>query len=360
MQTTNDGTGRKHRFQFGLRSYSNAPRTGNHKGQPPRVTSGSAADQQSVEPDANPWCLIEKAESLLKQAFELWQPLHDPAPERDDQNFKLDGKEYNHKAAETHSIMTNLAGGLLTRYPLNANKRDSKVDETHPSVFVSHSSKDKPFVRKLVDELQKHDLQVWFDEREMGVGDSISSGISAGLENADYLLVVLSPSSIESNWVKNELNAALMEEASNKGIVILPAVIEDCEIPMLLRDRIYADFRKQFEDGLNGLLRVFKQEVETAVTSEPANQAALTDSDCKTTLSELKLAELRRRMTKRMDRDEVGTVWFDTLESKMDNDMQGRTMSDCVIDLLDRAKKRNKLADVIESLCADRADLANP
>ena len=49
-----------------------------------------------------------------------WQPLHDPEPERDDQNFKLDGKDYNFRAAETHRVITDLDGGILTRYPLNS------------------------------------------------------------------------------------------------------------------------------------------------------------------------------------------------------------------------------------------------
>ncbi len=77
-------------------------------------------------------------------------------------------------------------------------------------------------------------------------------------------------------------------------------------------------------------------------------------------LADLKLAELRRRMTRRMNRAEIGSVWFDVLDTSMENDMQNRSLADCVIELLDRARSRNKLADVIDSLCAERADLSNP
>jgi hypothetical protein len=234
------------------------------------------------------------------------------------------------------------------------------VSEHRPKVFVSHSSKDKPFVRRLVDELKQRNVHVWFDERELQVGDSIVHGISTGLNDADYLLVILSKNSVASHWVQSELNAAMMEQTSQRGIVVLPAVIDDCQIPILLRDRIYADFRADFDTGLNALLRVFAQEEETAQSSEPAHKAAFAASDCRTTLAALKLAELRQRMTKRMNRGEIGTIWFDVLESGMDDDMQGRTLAECVVELLLRTRNRNRLADLISSICNDRSDLANP
>jgi hypothetical protein len=236
-----------------------------------------------------------------------------------------------------------------------AGRRDKKR-----KVFVSHSSKDKPFVRRIVKELEKHKLEVWFDERAMGVGDSIVSGIDTGLKNADYLLVVLSRNSVKSRWVRAELNAALFEEASKQGMAVLPAVIDDCEIPILLRDRIYADFRESFANGLKRLLRVFEQEGESAQSSEPSHRPDFAASGCQSALSSIKLAELRRRMSKRMSRAEVSTVWFDVVETKMDNDMQGRTLVECVISLLDWARNRKRLADVIDSVCAERADLATP
>lgn len=37
-------------------------------------------------------------------------------------------------------------------------------------VFISHSSKDKDFARKLVERLKQEKLDVWFDEQEIGVG----------------------------------------------------------------------------------------------------------------------------------------------------------------------------------------------
>jgi hypothetical protein len=102
-------------------------------------------------------------------------------------------------------------------------------------VFVSHSSKDKPFVRKLVEELKKRPLNIWLDETELKVGDSIVSKISEGLTETDYLVVVLSKASVSSQWVQEELNAALASQLAGKGVV-LPVLIEDCDVPVLLKD----------------------------------------------------------------------------------------------------------------------------
>jgi hypothetical protein len=69
------------------------------------------------------------------------------------------------------------------------------------------------------------------------------------------LAVVLSPRSIQSMWVRRELNAALAEELQKRGVFVLPILLEDCEIPLFLRDKLYADFRYQYSDGLDAILR---------------------------------------------------------------------------------------------------------
>jgi hypothetical protein len=228
-----------------------------------------------------------------------------------------------------------------------------------PRVFISHSRQDKPFVRKLVEQLRQHHLKLWFDEQEIKVGQSIVTRISEGLKDSDYLMVILSRASVASRWVREELNAALMNEISDKGTVVLPVLIENCDIPVLLRSRLYADFRTNFEQGLHSLLAVFEQEEKTAaqVSTGPTQIPA---APCSSSLSNLSLADLRRRMTKRMSRSEVGVIWFDVLGSKMENDMAGRPLVECVIDLLDQARNRNNLPNVIDGICSDRPDLANP
>jgi len=74
------------------------------------------------------------------------------------------------------------------------------------------------------------------------------------------MLVVLSKNSIASEWCKKELNAGLIRELDEKKVLVIPCVIDDCEIPLFLREKLYADFRKDrsqaFSQVHDALLRI--------------------------------------------------------------------------------------------------------
>lgn len=72
---------------------------------------------------------------------------------------------------------------------------------------------------------------------EIKVGDSITEKINEAIRRNDYLIVVLSKASVKSEWVKKELNAALMKELKKKSVVVLPLLMEDCEVPPLIADK---------------------------------------------------------------------------------------------------------------------------
>ena len=79
--------------------------------------------------------------------------------------------------------------------------------------------------------------------------------IQTGLTDSSFLLVVLTKNSVQSEWCKKELNSGLMRELGEKKVVIIPILKEDCEIPLFLKEKVYADFRNDFEEGLSSLLR---------------------------------------------------------------------------------------------------------
>lgn len=97
----------------------------------------------------------------------------------------------------------------------------------------------------------------------MKVGDSIVQRIQMAIKEADALIVVLSQASVESEWCKKELTAGLVRELEEKRVVVLPILLEDCEIPIFLKDKLYADFRSDFQEGLRTTL-----EAIASVTSD--------------------------------------------------------------------------------------------
>jgi len=125
-------------------------------------------------------------------------------------------------------------------------------------VFLCHSSKDKTFVRELARRLKSASVDVWLDEWEIGIGDSIVQKINSAIGASDYMLVVLSQASVGSKWVKDELSTAIVKTIE-KGAYILPVLIEECNIPELLRHRRYANFKDNPDTAFDELVRTLRK-----------------------------------------------------------------------------------------------------
>jgi len=121
-------------------------------------------------------------------------------------------------------------------------------------VFISYSYQDKEFVEWLQNKLKDFDIEFWYDQAEIDVGESIKEKVNEGLNSSSAFILVLSHSSKNSDWVKYEMNSALLLNAIKKGISILPIKIDDSEVPADLSGYLYADFSKDKDKGLE-LLR---------------------------------------------------------------------------------------------------------
>src|SRR4051794_15219003 len=107
-------------------------------------------------------------------------------------------------------------------------------------VFISHSSKDKPFVRRLARRLEKEGFGIWLDERELVAGDALGKKISEALDSARAVLVVASKISVDSKWLGFELNKATSRMVKGECRVI-PVIAEECELPAEVGGLLYAD-----------------------------------------------------------------------------------------------------------------------
>ena len=126
-------------------------------------------------------------------------------------------------------------------------------------LFLSHSSEDKPFVTKLAIDLVNRGMPVWFDMWQMDTGDSLTTRLYSGIEDSEYLIIVLSPASVASRWVQKELTAALALEERRGSQLIVPIRVGDCDVPLSIADRLYADFTSAYLEPLNNLVDRLKQ-----------------------------------------------------------------------------------------------------
>ena len=121
-------------------------------------------------------------------------------------------------------------------------------------VFISYSHSDKDFVDSLAGQLVLRSANVWVDRWELNVGDSILNKVQNAIQDASALIIVLSKASVKSEWCKKELSAGLMRELDERRVVVLPAILEECDVPLFLREKMYADFRNDFDVGFRLLV----------------------------------------------------------------------------------------------------------
>lgn len=109
-------------------------------------------------------------------------------------------------------------------------------------VFISYTSRDKEFVNGLATDLMESGVKVWFAEWEMKPGDSLLKKISDGIKDSSFLFVVLSPNSVSSRWVEQEVRQAITEEIYSNKVKVVPILYRKCNIPDYLKDKVYVDF----------------------------------------------------------------------------------------------------------------------
>ncbi len=155
------------------------------------------------------------------------------------------------------ALQPGLVASDLVDEAVEAKERRHETDDT-PVAFLSHSSKDKAFIRQLAADLTANGVRVWLDEQRIRVGDSIPEKIAQGLAASDYFLLAISHNSVHSEWVKRELNAALVSEVERRHTRILPLRLDDSTVPALLSDKKYADFSTSYKTGLDDLIRTMR------------------------------------------------------------------------------------------------------
>ena len=139
------------------------------------------------------------------------------------------------------------------------------------SCFISYSSRDQEFAKKLHDDLQENHVRVWFAPENLRIGAKIRQGIDEAIKVYDKLLIVLSEHAVTSTWVEKEVETAFDKERIVKRPVLFPIRLDDAVMNAdqawaadIKRQRNIGDFccwrdDDAYQKALNRLLRDLKQ-----------------------------------------------------------------------------------------------------
>jgi hypothetical protein len=174
---------------------------------------------------------------------------------------------------EVRGLLEEATGkGLSQRVVVSAWRRAvadllASAEGRRPLVFLSYSYADKQVVRAVAEGMRAAEIDLWFDEAELELGDSVVKPgdsvvkqIEKGLDSADFVAFFLSKAAVTSSWMQHELNVAISRQLSERrGAIVLPVLLADVEIPALLKDVMYLDMRDgNIAGGVAELVRVIE------------------------------------------------------------------------------------------------------
>jgi len=104
---------------------------------------------------------------------------------------------------------------------------DDKEATQYHSCFISYSNKDKKFTDFLYADLQENGVRCWFAPEDMKIGDNIRQRLDSAIQRYDKLLIVLSENSIQSDWVRTEVEIVFERERNWNKAILFPIRLDD-------------------------------------------------------------------------------------------------------------------------------------
>lgn len=125
-------------------------------------------------------------------------------------------------------------------------------------VFICHTERDKPKVKRIINDFVEHDIKYWVDHEKVSYGGSIINAIEYGLNNSRYILVVLSKNFKNSNWCRKEYEPILHKEYNRKENRVIPLTLDGCtddDIPSMLYGKKNVNYanKKDFKEFIHFL-----------------------------------------------------------------------------------------------------------
>jgi hypothetical protein len=123
-----------------------------------------------------------------------------------------------------------------------------------PDIFISHSSRDKPAALRLATTLNFCAVDVWLDDWELEVGQSLMDEIAEAMDESRYIAILITDNYNKTVWTKTEYKKAVSREQKEGRTVMLPLIVGEAEIPDFLEDKLYIDLRTNFFSGIAQLV----------------------------------------------------------------------------------------------------------
>jgi TIR domain len=126
-------------------------------------------------------------------------------------------------------------------------------------IFISYAREDEARVKQLYQRLADAGFQPWLDREHIIPGMKWEPVIKKALKQSDFVLVCLSATSINKRgFLQREIKQALeqAEEKLDHDVYLIPARMDDCEVPDALSELQLVDLFE--DDGWRLLLKAIE------------------------------------------------------------------------------------------------------
>lgn len=152
-----------------------------------------------------------------------------------------------------------------------------------PAVFISYAREDRASVEPVRQKLKANGFAAWVDVKGLQGGDQWKKEIERNIDAAVALLVAVTPDSVESKWVKFEVQKAI-----HLGKTVVPLIMRPATLPVFLEDIHAIDLTDNYDHGMDALVSslvriIYARAVSARATSEtdegPESTILPTDDD---------------------------------------------------------------------------------
>jgi len=198
-------------------------------------------------------------------------------------------------------------------------------------VFISYSRADLAFVDQLANDIRDAGFDVWYDVSELEGGDRWSTEIEKAIRGSQHVIVVLSPDSVNSEWVEREyLLAGKLKK------IVVPLYYRPCELPMGFLNLQYIDVQgANYKHHFNQILNALK--------SKPASPRKIFICYRRNVKEDRSLAEYLYKYLREKGHDvfidlnmRVGTAWLTEIDERIKS-------SDCLIVLVSKDSAESEM-----------------
>lgn len=140
--------------------------------------------------------------------------------------------------------------------------------------FLSYSRADERFALRLANDLRASGVGMWVDQLDIRPSEHWDRAIERAVSACSGLVVILSPRSVASDNVADEISFAI-----DNGKSVLPVMIEKCVLPLRITRMQVIDATSNYDRAVQQCLAELTGVASPAATERKANPPASFDAD---------------------------------------------------------------------------------